>query len=422
MDYAYKPTTHGRAVMAACMALERPFHVTRVAFGSGRVEPDTNLANIHELLEYVSEGAVGDRRHQDDRFELTIQFANSEHKDVPTFLLSEFIVYVEDPATGEETDLLYGTLGDYRQPVPAYNPAYPPSVFNFPLTLILSDEINVSVSAPAGLVTHAELLEMMGGIGTDRLDVTIPNSGWVPDEDTGGAYALHVDLANMRITERMIPYLSVTPASLGVAVTCRLCPAVRTLDGLLRVYAGAMPLEPISASLTLVDTSWQTSGTISGSAAKLLEDVTIPVSGWAEDPETGFLSLDIPWAEASEEMIPALTILPESLDTASFCGMRQLCRALDGAVRVYADTAPAAPIAASLVLMGLSPYAYGGGTSLGSGAAAEGGALPVATTARAGVVKPGAGLKVANDGTLSVDTANEKEIDEMLDGVFPDNK
>ena len=34
MDYAYKPTTHGRAVMAACMALEKPFHVTRVAFGS----------------------------------------------------------------------------------------------------------------------------------------------------------------------------------------------------------------------------------------------------------------------------------------------------------------------------------------------------------------------------------------------------
>lgn len=160
MDYAYKPTTHGRAVMAACMALEKPFHITRVAFGSGKVDEETNLADVHALLEYVSDGAVAERRHEDDRFYLTIQFANSEHREIKTFLLSEFIVYVEDPETGEETDLLYGTLGDYRQPVPAYNPAFPPSVFNFPLTLILSDEINVSVSAPAGLPTYDDILRL----------------------------------------------------------------------------------------------------------------------------------------------------------------------------------------------------------------------------------------------------------------------
>jgi hypothetical protein len=162
MEYTYKPTTHGRAVMAACMALEKPFHVTRVAFGSGKVEEDTNLADVHELLEYVADGAVADRSHKDDRFCLTIQYANSEHKDVKTFLLSEFIVYGEDPATGAETDLIYGSLGDYRQPVPAYNPAYPPSVFNFPLEIILSDEINVSISAPAGLVTFEDLRDYQG--------------------------------------------------------------------------------------------------------------------------------------------------------------------------------------------------------------------------------------------------------------------
>lgn len=157
MEYTYKPTTHGRAVMAACMALEKPFHITRVAFGSGRVEEGANLADVHELLEYVSDGAVANRSHRDDRFCFTIQYANSEHKDVKTFLLSEFIVYGENPATSAETDLIYGSLGDYRQPVPAYNPAYPPSTFNFPLTVILSDEINVSVSAPDGLVTFDDL-------------------------------------------------------------------------------------------------------------------------------------------------------------------------------------------------------------------------------------------------------------------------
>ena len=156
MEYRYKPTTHGRAAMAAYMALEKPFHITRVAFGSGLVDRDVNLADVHQLVSYVSDGAAGERRHENDRFYFTIQYANSEHKEIKTFLLTEFIVYVEDPVNGGETDLLYGTLGDYRQPVPAYDPAFPPSVFNFPLVMVLSDEVNVVISAPAGLVTYNE--------------------------------------------------------------------------------------------------------------------------------------------------------------------------------------------------------------------------------------------------------------------------
>lgn len=159
MNYAYKPTTNGRAAIAACWALEKPLHIVRVAFGSGKVSEGTNLADVHQLLEYVSDGAVTNRLHKDDRFELTIQFANDKHPEVKTFQLSEFIVYVQDPQSGGETDLLYGTMGDYSLPVPAYNPAFPASVFNFPLELILSDEINVHISAPAGLVTYDELLE-----------------------------------------------------------------------------------------------------------------------------------------------------------------------------------------------------------------------------------------------------------------------
>jgi len=100
MEYAYKPTTRGRAVMAACMALEKPVKITRVAFGSGKVGEDVNLADVHGLLSFISNGAVADRRHEGDRFFLTIQYANSEHRDVKMFLLTEFIVYTEDPETG----------------------------------------------------------------------------------------------------------------------------------------------------------------------------------------------------------------------------------------------------------------------------------------------------------------------------------
>lgn len=362
-EYAYKPTTHGRAVMAACMALERPLKITRVAFGSGKVEPEVNLADVHALLEYISEGTVAERRHEEDRFYLTVQYANSEHPAVKTFLLSEFMVWCQDPETGEETDLLYGTLGDYRQPVPGYNPAYPPSIFNFPLTLILSDEINVSVSAPSGLVTHGELLGLLDGIGTDKAEVVIPASGWVPDTDTGGAYALQLDIAIAKITGQMIPKLTVHPAGLDTAAVCGLCPAARTERGILRVYAQTMPEAPISTSLTLLDTSYQTSGKISGSLVHALEEVTIPIAGWAADTDgVAALHLDIADERITEKMVPELTVLPKSQADAVACALSASSRTLPGALRVYAGAVPAVEMKASLALLGVAAYSGGGGT------------------------------------------------------------
>lgn len=250
MDYAYKITTNGRAAMAAYMALgDKPFHLTRVAFGSGRVEEGANLADVHELLEYVSEGAISERSHQDDRLRLTIQYANSAHKDVPTFLLSEFAVYVEDPETGAETDLLYGTLGDYRQPVPAYHLEYPGSVFNFPLEIILSDELQVSVSAPAGLVTWDDLAQTIRTIAVSRRSLTIPAEGW---EKAGeGTYPCRLELAAEGVTTKQIPTLTVLEAGEDAASACGLAPWVETLDGAIRLAAVSVPAEPIPASLTL---------------------------------------------------------------------------------------------------------------------------------------------------------------------------
>lgn len=166
MNYAYKPTTNGRAALAACLALEKAPKIVRVAFGNGRVEDGVDLADVHELRSYIADGAVTRRRHEGDRFYLTIQYTNEKHKDIKMFLLSEFIIYIENPETGRETDMLYGTMGDYCIPVPAYHPAFPPSIFNFPLELILSDEINVQITAPTGLATYDELLDAIGDHNT----------------------------------------------------------------------------------------------------------------------------------------------------------------------------------------------------------------------------------------------------------------
>lgn len=250
MDYAYKPTTHGRAVIAACLALEKPLKIIRVVFGSGKVDEDTNLADVHELLTYVSDGEICGRRHEDDRFFFTIQYSNVKHKDVKTFYLSEFMVFAENPETGEEVDMLYGTLGDYSQPVPTHNPMYPPSTFNFPLTLIISDEINVSVAAPAGLVTYQDLGILIDALGTRQLPITIPADGWQESPD-GGAYAYLADIPVESVTAKLIPQLFYPPESAERAGYYGLSPVCETLDGVLRVWSKAVPAEPIPAVLNL---------------------------------------------------------------------------------------------------------------------------------------------------------------------------
>ena len=247
MDYGYKPTTNGRKVLIACMDTGGTLQLTRVAVGKGLVDEDAELADQHSLVDYVADGTIGDRRHENDRLYLTIQYSNKERRDVPTFYLSEFIVYAINPDTGEETDLLYATLGDYAQPVPAFMEDMPASVFNFPLVLVLSDEINVSITAPAGLVTYDELAELV-----TRIDVTIPRTGWAADEETSGDRAYHCDVAVEAAKERMVPLLTIMPGSRKTAWGCNLANYAQAMNGKLRVYADAVPSSAMSASLLLL--------------------------------------------------------------------------------------------------------------------------------------------------------------------------
>jgi len=157
MEHRFSVTTHGQAAIIACTAFKKPPKLCRVAFGAGLAEEGTVLADRHELLEYVSEGAITAVRHQGNRLSLTIQYANSEHPDVPDFPLSEYMVFIQNPETGEETDFLYGTLGDYRQMAPAFRKGSAPCVFDYPLEIILSNDLTVEISAPAGLLTWRDL-------------------------------------------------------------------------------------------------------------------------------------------------------------------------------------------------------------------------------------------------------------------------
>lgn len=120
MDHGYKITTHGRKLLAACGDLERPLRLTRAAVGSGRVDTDEDLAKVHDLVQYAAEASITDRRHEEDRLFLPVRYSNQDNPELGAFALSEFMVWAEDPETGQETDFLYATLGDFCLSVPGY--------------------------------------------------------------------------------------------------------------------------------------------------------------------------------------------------------------------------------------------------------------------------------------------------------------
>lgn len=146
-------------MLAACADLGRGLKLTRAAVGSGMIG-DEDPAKMHGLIHYEAEAAIADRRHEEDRLFLTVRYSNRDHPETGMFTLSEFMVWAEDPETGQETDFLYATLGDFRQPVPACSENFPAGVWSYPLVLTVSGELQVNITASPGLATWDDLLDI----------------------------------------------------------------------------------------------------------------------------------------------------------------------------------------------------------------------------------------------------------------------
>lgn len=139
-------------------------------------------------------------------------------------------------------------------------------------------------------------------------------------------------------------------------------------------------------------------------------ELTIPAAGWTVDAAGPYnLRLDVAVAGVTDRIIPKLIIPVACEETAADCGLSSVVETVEGAVRLRAMAAPAADITASLVLLCSSTEVIG--SVQGSGAIA---AMPLATENTPGAVKPGRGLMVAEDGTLSVDMASDEEFEALL--------
>lgn len=134
------------------------------------------------------------------------------------------------------------------------------------------------------------------------------------------------------------------------------------------------------------------------------------------------LRVDIPVSGVTEAMQPFLSVHPAYLETAKGCELSTTARTMDGALRLYAKSAPTADMTATLTLLCATSGVVSGGTVPGTGYS-----LPTATATRLGGVRVGDGLSVAPDGTISVnpdkvmtdeDLADEGEVAESVANIL----
>lgn len=263
MQYGYKVTKEGRELLAALLATGKDLEITRVEFGSGKVDEETNLADMTDLVEFVAEGTVAQRRHVENVLYLTLQYASNYTPGLPAFYIGEFIVWAKHPTTEMDKPLLYGTLGDYPQPVMAYAEDREPDVRQYPLSLVLSDEVNVTVSVPAGLVTYEDLQKAVktacedlvatmasGGI-KKTLTATVKAGEWQSDPDPTNGFIYYFDLTDPEITEKQIPNVTVAEDSLATAYECGMCQTATAFTGYVRLKCVEKPKADIMLTCTL---------------------------------------------------------------------------------------------------------------------------------------------------------------------------
>lgn len=136
--------------------------------------------------------------------------------------------------------------------------------------------------------------------------------------------------------------------------------------------------------------------------------ITIPRMGWTASGKAEYpYTVDVADKAVHHFHVPQAALAVDDVFGAAACGLCPTVQAVDGALRFWAATVPAADMTASVLL--IRP---GGNGGIGGGI---GGTLPLATADTPGAVKPGDGLAIAPDGTLSVDRETVLTGDDLVD-------
>lgn len=295
-------TVAGRNLITSLIAGET-IRFTRIVVGSGAMPEDIEPIDMTELVNPVAEGTSTVPTLENGALHLTVEYRNDLNGGLKEgFWLKEFGIYAETDHS-DEVLLYYATLGDYPQPVNAFQENRI-DIRRYPVTIALELDADVQIAYnPGSFITSSDAYELLGAMinnifATITVRIKIPKDAWVSEEIDGFHYSVDIPCDN--ITERHYPSVALDITSLEVASTAGLCPTVQSLDGKMRFWAKTKPNKDITGTALLIYASGNKANSIGISGNHIIPIATDFVvggvkvqgdSGLCVD-ESGNLSID----------------------------------------------------------------------------------------------------------------------------------
>lgn len=227
-------------------------------------------------------------------------------------------------------------------------------------------------------------------------EITIPADGWKVMDNPQDDYKMQIDVEIDGADETMFPQLALNMASLPIAGAAVLSPAIKAMDGFVRLWARYSPLEDMTGVIVLM------SAPLNGGAGAHI--FKIPVLKWKNsDIEDYNLQADISVPRATAKATPMVALDITSLAAAREAEICSTIQAFEGFVRVWARKRPEEDLKGTITLFfenGVNPAR-----------------LPTANASILGGVKvqEGSGLRIDEEGNLSIDAATPEEILDVYD-------
>ena len=87
------------------------------------------------------------------------------------------------------------------------------------------------------------------------LDIVIPVSGWSKDETDTTGYPWFIEIPNKAITANMITFVTLSKEEQVAARAVGFSSVAETVNGAVRLFSSNTPKQPLTASLTLIDSA-----------------------------------------------------------------------------------------------------------------------------------------------------------------------
>lgn len=133
--------------------------ISRIMVGQGKLTDDINPAALTDLIQPVAAATSTIPVTQNNIASFIVEYRSDLNGGLDTgFWLNEYGVFAIDPDEGEIL-LYYGTLGDFPQFVSPYAGGSL-DILRYPVSIILTDDINVQINYPAIAFMTAEEIDL----------------------------------------------------------------------------------------------------------------------------------------------------------------------------------------------------------------------------------------------------------------------